>query len=240
MLDHMFLLRMLFCFMGPIEASALRTLCKSVNAAVEEEPENSFNFTFAPVLQRLSNFTKGKQLLWVVHRMGDYEYLVQGTPTPMPHHWPCHGALPWFGETLHPRYKPTMAQRNRAAEQDICAFWFHPHVRALRTAAIRLDCSSLMRYVAKEASKTFSDGEEYFLYNFWVFIEEAHLEEHGPWEPLRADNTSAVGEHFFSILHKVLWTNMRIIRRGEGGGNTGYERRREYTMTCSCSHHDSG
>jgi hypothetical protein len=239
MLDHMFLLRMLFCFLDPIEAAAIRTLCKSVHTAVEEEPENSFNFTFAPVLHRLPKFTKGEHLLWVVNRLGYNEYLVQGTHTPTPHQLPCHGALPWIADTLHPSFKAYMAQRNRVVDRDIRAFWYHPHVQALRTAAIRLDCCGLMRRVAKEANKAFSDGEAYFLYNFWVFIEDARLEEHGPQEPLRANNTSAVEPHFYSKLHTVLWTNMKIIRRGEGGGFTGYKRSREYTMTCSCSCHDT-
>jgi hypothetical protein len=224
--------------MGAIEVAALCSLCKATQRFVTDAPVHAFEFTFAPVLQRLSKFMQGEHLLWVVHRLGYDECLVQGTHTPTPHRIPCYGAQS-NGDQLHPLFKPIMAQRQFAVERDIRAFWFHPHVQALRTAAIRLDCCGLMRRVAKEANKVFSDGEAYFLYNFWVFIEDAQLEESGPWEPLRADNTSAVGELFFSKLHFVLWTNMKIIRQGERWSFTGYKPHREYTMKCSCSSRDN-
>jgi hypothetical protein len=215
-----FFLDILFGYLGALEVAVIRSLCKSVSLSVTNEPEDSFNFTFAPVMHLLPKFEREGHLLWVVQRMHYEECLLQYPASPSSGTYVPRKR--WRNMGIHPRYRPTAEHSYRQLERLVRGFWLHPNVQVLRAAAIRLDSSSLLRRVAKEApglsysGVSYADGESNFLYNCWIFIEETWQKEHGPWKPLMTDGSSAIGKVFFSKVHSVLWTYMKQVREGDG------------------------
>ena len=226
MLHLSLLLELVYGFLGAIEVAAIRSLCKTAMNSVEYEPEGSFNFTLTPVVPLLSKFTLEAHLLWVVDRMNYDEFengLVNRTrivwrEVVNQHYRP---RVPWrcMGNHLQAIHaqSPGRVLIHRNLEILVRAFWFHPVVQDLRATAFRLDSIKLLMHIAREAPGPCylqlenrgliqSDGYSNFLYNCWVFIEEAWQKEHGPWTS-QFSFPRRVGK-----VQLMLWTFMKDVR----------------------------
>ena len=215
-------------FLDVIEVAAIRTLCKAARKSVEDEDEESFNFTIPLPDLHLPLFQCESHLRWVIDRQRDDCLLIRGIPCPSVHRraqhkrWRSVGIDPsWIHVTIRRRYLLNVLSR---------AFWYHDDVQATLTAAIRLDSAGLLRRLAVKApgvclsdDNPNTDGPANFLHNVWVFIEEAHFREHGPWEPLGRDIALVVdSDLFFSRLHFVLWKYMAAVRKRQQRDFKGY------------------
>jgi hypothetical protein len=231
-------------YLGAIEVAVLRTVCKTVHNNIDEEDEKYFAFKFAPIIHLLAKFTRAEHLLWVVRRLGEKEHLVQ------PPFNVSDGRVPgtdtWRHLGLRGSILPHMRARHRQLERLVRAFWFHPSVRALLATAIRLDSSTIIRYLSVEApssdcpdhtssvcpDNTNQLGPHNFLYNCWVHIEESQMNI-ALWKPLHMDPLFPAGEHYFSKLHFFLCTFMEQIRGAHEIDFQGYFPECEYSMTHS-------
>ena len=219
----------------------LRTVCKTVHDAVEEEDEENFAFTFSPIIPYLPKFTQGEHLLWVVRRLGSLDRLVRASPIPERSH--AGTGRPWRHMGVQATLNRTMVLRHRELEQLVRTFWFNQDVRALRTAAIRLDSFGLLRRLSYEAPGGYCsqdepgtvnrDGMNNFLFNCWVFIEESQMEV-ARWKPLRLDKAFPGGEYYFSKLQYYLHLFMEAVHHGEEKGFRGYFHQQEVSMKCLC------